>query len=1249
MSRCLALGLLLATMAASDGPGLSLAIGHDPGPPQALVDPAWQEAAALILDWSRQDEARAWLVATLTTSDGRSFRTLDELHLAPGRGHGSFRLALDGSTWGGAHGPLDADARRGGWALTARVVGGAETSLVILRARPQVPPTATRPPAWTVLPEPHTVERGPWQEWRFRLAGPPLTDADRVVVEDQQGRRLPCFVDLPGALVDGRWIPRGPTRHTIRHGPDELPGPRRVVVETATGDRWVSAWFRPGAVAADPLPPAPAGAYPVPAVAPVIGEHTWFESDGPIRRHGRLDAAIAPVISWDAAWTGFRGPHAVGHFQVRAVDARLARGCAAIDLLPQALATEQGTFRAGLAPWRERLGAAHDLLADGPTLAALETHALAVVARARATPGLRHWRLGLVEPGSGPAMRRTWRAFVERLAAQIAALDDRPLVVLHPDLVPYRQKDRSPWFTFAGGPEGWQGLGLGHGRHGAFRYAMEGADGRGSLALDFPGTVGSAGTLSLACDANLFPYERIEFDGRLAGGGHVSVFAFCTDQHHRWYQREVAAWLPADGRWRTLALPLHDRAAWQPFLHQHGWDGSQRRRIRRLGLLVVHHPEATGTSRAATFSVDRLRRFGWPQEERPEPAVVIRPLTGPVPAWQRVEGVFAVRPSVANPYDPDQADCRLELRRPDGSALRHPAFWYEPFVIERVADEERIRPDGRGQWRWRWTFDQPGTWQWRVAATIADRGQRHELASPWQELEVTPAATSALVPVRPSANDPRWFETVTGAFFYPVGINLRSPSESLDQSLCNRVMIHTRDGAVGRKPAAKTLAAERLGTFAYDHFFSRLAAVGGNFARVWMAPWWTGLEWSSTFDDRFHGLGVYEQAHAARLDRLFALAREHRIHLQVELNNHGMYAERVDQEWEHNPYNQATGGMCRTAAEFFASELAWQTYEKRLRYTIARWGAEPNLFAWVLCSEMEFTGSWWDRAMNQGERGHDPVTAAWVSRHFDWLAANDATGRPATIHFSHPWRGGRLWREESRLAFSYSNIYTGFQTEMGQLGGPQAGLASAHHRYLGRYFPPWDLERPTLVGEWGGHWSTNTDDKLRAELRTGTWLQAALPFGGNTGFWWWLWLDDRDLWQRLEGPGRFAAASDPRGQDLRPYRPSVEAGEAKAYVLGSRGRDLHRYYAWLAGLDRTLDKRDDRDAGHAVIDTGAPDTTWLVERWSCSEGRVAARLQLRTDRKGRLLLPLGSLQPDAAFRLVRTEPAGATANPRPTP
>ena len=123
------------------------------------------------------------------------------------------------------------------------------------------------------------------------------------------------------------------------------------------------------------------------------------------------------------------------------------------------------------------------------------------------------------------------------------------------------------------------------------------------------------------------------------------------------------------------------------------------------------------------------------------------------------------------------------------------------------------------------------------------------------------------------------------------------------------------------------------------------------------------------------------------------------------------------------------------AADFFTNEDAWDLYQKRLRYTVARrsppahYGLGDHLRIRVhRCLVARHCVN------RRNEYGHSPDSERWLRRNLDFLAENDHYPRLASVHFSHPWEGAQLWRDVDELAFNNSNVYTGF-LPMGHLGG----------------------------------------------------------------------------------------------------------------------------------------------------------------------------------------------------------------------
>ena len=1167
------------------------------------------DGVALPADWSAGGVVRVtvpvasgerWLDGDLRLADDRWFSVADPVRIPPGEGAEiAVRLLPSAWTGDGALGP-DAlaavsgfrpvlrDARGGtlGVAAPWRYDAGAPASPDLVRGQDGA-----------------RLDRGPWHEVRWRLLaadGAPVETGEADVVA-ADGRRRPAFLAQPGRVAGDRWRARGPAVWVLRLAPDEAaPGPWTIRWRQGGRD-WTGPWDPPAPLRRVPLADGPALPMPEPAVASDPG---WIWRPTAVRFAGTplSGPSVAPVFRWIWGAWGSRGGDLTAHARAAAEDRRLASGAVEIDLLPAWLGDERGVFRAGASPWAAADGPAH-LLAGEDRVASLVRHQREVVARARAVPGLRRWRFGL-----RGAVDPTSEARLQRLAGDTAAwlreMDGRPLVTDHPAIGAWDRTDqdasrRPEWESFAGGTGGWRGV------FAPVRTGVPGSDGSPALVLTGDGPQRPAAAAVLDLDAPLWNLDQIRADVRIDGPGleGATWFAWVTDDGHRWFQRRID-WVPGKGRWTTLTIEMGD--GWTASGHDQPWRRDRLRRIRQVGLSVY----TLGASGQWTASIDRLRRFGWPRLENPPEATIS--VTSPPPAgvrpWSPIRIGLAATPDAFNPYDPATADVGCTIQGPDGRERFWPAAWIEPRTLVIEQGQEVVRPSGPGSWVWTFAPPVTGTWRIRPEARLRWQDRMVSATGSWLAVEVQ-GVPDVQLPIRVSARDPAWFETVDGTFFYPVGVNLRSPGDGRQNALLDA------SGPPARwvLPAGwRSEGVEPLGTAAFGHWFARSRAAGMNWARVWMAPWWCGLEWRRDWPG-FNGIGWYNQDAAARLDRICDLAEENGIHLQIELQNHGMTSpltrgnggRGVDSQWRDSPWYTRNGGPFEHPAQTFAEGQAWIGLVNRHRYVLARWGWRTAIAAWVLSSEMEFTGAWEQEA--RGDLGRSPTTLGWVRRNLDWFAANDPQGRPVSVHFSHPWAAPDLWKMPG-LGFSNSNAYTAFQNLLNQLGGGEPDIARACDQYLRTHFPPWDLGRPTLIGEWGGHWSEDDPTVLRQEVRHGPWVQAVLPVAGNTGFWWWLWLDAEDRWSEFAGPARFARAADPRGSGLRPV---AVTGLQGARGVAAVGTNLVRAYVWA----------DTPRPGAQVRVTGIPAGRWLLTAWSMDGVPGTAQEVLVSD--GSLLLAPG--------------------------
>ena len=166
---------------------------------------------------------------------------------------------------------------------------------------------------------------------------------------------------------------------------------------------------------------------------------------------------------------------------------------------------------------------------------------------------------------------------------------------------------------------------------------------------------------------------------------------------------------------------------------------------------------------------------------------------------------------------------------PSSKTVAVPAFFYQPCERRLVKRKEHVRgrrreveaeevnAAGRPCWKVRFSPTEPGRHSCRLAVRTGLRKTvRLERSCPG--FVAFPSGRKGFVRV---ARDKRHFEFSTGEFFYPVGLNIRSPSDSRD---------------VGREPkiVPKVVEAGFRGTYQYDDYFREMEKHGLNWARAWM-------------------------------------------------------------------------------------------------------------------------------------------------------------------------------------------------------------------------------------------------------------------------------------------------------------------------------------------------------------------------------------------------------------------------------
>ncbi len=484
-----------------------------------------------------------------------------------------------------------------------------------------------------------------------------------------------------------------------------------------------------------------------------------------------------------------------------------------------------------------------------------------------------------------------------------------------------------------------------------------------------------------------------------------------------------------------------------------------------------------------------------PVEPRAATFLELTQLSPPAGVYERLELAVETDGVYANPFDPGEVDLRVRFQGPEGQEAVIPAFWYQEYHQEGMA------VTGEPEWRARFTPTIAG--KWTATAILSD------LRSPELAFEVTPAEADAHGFIRIQDNR---FVHDDGQVFYPLGINMGWGSG-------DQVSV-------------------------YESWLKKLAASGGNLIRVWMASWSFGIEWNDT------GLSDYTNRlyRAWQLDQVFAMAEARGIAIELVLLNHGAFSERVNPEWDGNPYNVENGGMC-AAPECFATDPQAREYFKlRLRYIAARWGYSTALFAW----------EWWNEA--DWTPIDDPEMAAWIQEMTPGLLAHDPNNHLVSTSYAQSARPAINNLPE--IDFSQVHLYSSVNPAL--------------------QLPDLFLERsqavpgkPVLFAEFGadaGIEDANSPDQQGLHLHNGLWAATFSGFASPAMYWWWdTYVDPLDLWPVLGRMAKFLESEDPGRMQPGKFRLSSRNVPVLALVAKEPVAGETAAMAWIHDRKNTTD------------------------------------------------------------------------------
>lgn len=535
-------------------------------------------------------------------------------------------------------------------------------------------------------------------------------------------------------------------------------------------------------------------------------------------------------------------------------------------------------------------------------------------------------------------------------------------------------------------------------------------------------------------------------------------------------------------------------------------------------------------------------------------------------------------PEVSNAFDPAEADLVATITTPESVRMQIPLFWYQEFTIVTGITQSPEKAVGNPEWRLKFRSLSPGTYHISVLAKIKDK----VVAVPDFTL------TTKYSTVEPIRVKDTYF--VQGDdIFIPFAYNI---------AWANRFEEINR----------------------YERWFKAASEGGVNVARVWMASWSVGIEWSDT------GLGDYTKRlpRAWVLDQIYRIAAKYGIYINLVLLNHGAFSVSTNAEWYSNAYFKGNGGPIENPGEFASNQVARKFWERRLRYITARWAGEPNHFTWEWWNEVNFT----------------PLSGSELTEWIKWSDSILKTWDPYKSLTTTSWSTAASLQDWSPVDYGVVHVYDDkdpIKTLSVQAEAMKAVLPN----------------KPILVGEMGS--GTTTEDPFTdpkgLHLHNAHWAATFVGFGAPASYWWWdLYVDPLNLWGLTKGLSKLVAGSNPAVM-----APRTITGIANTSTLLLQ--DQLRTLGWIRhnNHDRSAKSKLLLEASIKALATGKKPQTefpppkvksatikvpvlaqgrYQIEILHTITGKVLNRTSAVSD-NGHVVIRIPSFTGDVAFRLTR--------------
>lgn len=317
-------------------------------------------------------------------------------------------------------------------------------------------------------------------------------------------------------------------------------------------------------------------------------------------------------------------------------------------------------------------------------------------------------------------------------------------------------------------------------------------------------------------------------------------------------------------------------------------------------------------------------------------------------------------------------------------------------------------------------------------------------------------------------------------------------------------------------------------TFNYDAWLTNLAANGGNFIRVWNAPWHTEIEWAWSYPSSVLGNYASRQKEAWELDYILQLCENLGIKVMLCLINHGKFDVDTNPNWDTNPYNILNGGFLNRAIDVWTDITAKNYLERKWRYYIARYAHYTSLLCWEFWNEMEWTGNTGSSNPDEKYSGHVSDSVNWHIWAKNYVGLQDPYKHIITTSYAN----ARAWPVDvwnTGMEIVQEHNYGG--TDMAAVAyNIISDLKELH------------LNKPLLIGEMGigAAGGEETYDPAGIFLHTSSWASLMAKGAGGAMSWWWdNYIHPYNLYYRYKGLANFLQGEILDDKNYVSERPSV--------------------------------------------------------------------------------------------------------------